>query len=173
MTATSRSWSAPVSFASAGDALEAHRAEIYAWARRIVGGHEDALDVVQDVCLRCVDQWARERPNHVRGWLRRVTVNRAIDLARSRVRGAPRIATAEATPTLAASDGEERRRALLDALQGISDAQRQVLLAKVLDDSTFAQIAAELDVAVPTVKTHYLRAVRALRDRLHSGADAP
>ena len=44
--------------------------------------------------------------------------------------------------------------------------QRSVLTAKVHDDLTFAQIAAEHGLAVPTVKTHYLRALRTLRARL-------
>jgi len=52
------------------------------------------------------------------------------------------------------------------ALAVLTDAQRSVLIAKVYDGQTFAQIAADLGVAVPTVKTHYLRAVRAVRDRL-------
>lgn len=173
MTATSRSWSAPASFASAGDALEAHRDEIYAWARRIVANHEDALDVVQDVCLRSIDQWAQGPPGHVRGWLRRVTVNRAIDLARSRASGKVRRATPSPAP--AVTDDPERRRELIEAVQGLSEQQRHVLLAKVLDGLAFAQIAAEMDVAIPTVKTHYLRAVRALRERLAPalGADPP
>ena len=41
-----------------------------------------------------------------------------------------------------------------------------MLIAKVYDGLTFAQIAAELKLAVPTVKTHYLRALSAVRDRL-------
>jgi DNA-directed RNA polymerase specialized sigma24 family protein len=36
----------------------------------------------------------------------------------------------------------------------------------VYDEMTFAEIAAELSVAISTVKTHYLRAVQAVRDRL-------
>ena len=52
------------------------------------------------------------------------------------------------------------------ALRKLTEIQRAVLVAKVYDTMTFAQIAAELDLAVSTVKTHYLRAVRALRNQL-------
>ncbi|GAF95160.1 unnamed protein product, partial [marine sediment metagenome] len=48
----------------------------------------------------------------------------------------------------------------------LSDVQRSVIVAKVYDDMTFAQVAEELGLAVSTVKTHYLRAVGTVRDRL-------
>jgi DNA-directed RNA polymerase specialized sigma24 family protein len=41
-----------------------------------------------------------------------------------------------------------------------------VLIARTYEGLTFAEIAVELGIAVPTVKTHYLRAVSAVRDRL-------
>ena len=52
------------------------------------------------------------------------------------------------------------------ALERLTEAQRAVMVAKVYDGLTFPQIAAEMDLAVPTVKTHYLRALSAIRDRL-------
>ena len=56
---------------------------------------------------------------------------------------------------------------MAEALAELTDAQRGVLVAKIYDDLTFARIAEDLGVAVPTVKTHYLRAVRAVRQRLY------
>jgi RNA polymerase sigma factor (sigma-70 family) len=58
------------------------------------------------------------------------------------------------------------REDIASALDRLSDIQRSVLVAKVYDEMTFAAIAAEMNVAVSTVKTHYLRAVQAVRDRL-------
>ena len=54
------------------------------------------------------------------------------------------------------------------ALDRLTDVQRSVLVAKVYDEMTFAEIAMELSIAVSTVKTHYLRAVQAVRDRLRT-----
>ena len=48
----------------------------------------------------------------------------------------------------------------------LTDLQQAVLVAKVYDEMTFAAVASELDLAISTVKTHYLRAVRAVGDRL-------
>ena len=58
------------------------------------------------------------------------------------------------------------RQLIAAAMDKLSEVQRGVLVAKVYDEMTFAEIAAELDLALSTVKTHYLRAVRAVRDRL-------
>ena len=61
--------------------------------------------------------------------------------------------------------------ALSEALGTLSDGQRAVLTAKVQDGRTFSEIADEMRIAVPTAKTHYLRALRTMRDRLRKHDD--
>jgi len=154
---------------TAADSFEAHRGAVYGWAYRLLGHHHDALDVVQDVFLRWARQCDDAPPDRPRGWLRRVTLNLAIDRRRqaatsrdARSRRAGMAVCDEALPT--ADDG--LRDDVQAALAGLTDAQRGVLVAKVFDEMTFAEIAEEFGVAVSTAKTHYLRAVWAVRDRL-------
>lgn len=153
-----------------GSGFEEYTADVYAWAYRLLGRHHDALDVVQDVFLRWDAQCARQKPGRPRGWLRRVTLNRAIDFKRqSRPAGdaVDEPSVRAVTPEPAAErNPAELRRDITAALDRLTEVQRGVLVAKVYDDMTFAEIAAELELAVSTVKTHYLRAVRAMRDRL-------
>ncbi len=155
--------------------FETYTSDVYGWAYRLLGRHHDALDVVQDVFLRWDAQCAKHAPDQPRPWLRRVTLNRAIDLRRQR-RPAVRIddvphpvAADDASASLL--DREHLRDQIAAALDSLSEGQRLVLVAKVYDEMTFATIADEMDLAVSTVKTHYLRAVRALRDRLHKGLE--
>lgn len=151
--------------------FEQYTADVYGWAYRLLGRHHDALDVVQDVFLRWDAQCARKSPTQPRGWLRRVTLNRAIDVRRRR-RARPECGeevgelVAPQAATATHLDQDLLRNDVAIALDQLSDSQRSVLVAKVYDEMTFAQIATELDLAVPTVKTHYLRAVRIVRDRL-------
>ncbi|RME37667.1 MAG: sigma-70 family RNA polymerase sigma factor [Planctomycetota bacterium] len=152
--------------------FEPYTGDVYGWAYRVLGRHHDALDVVQEVFLRWNAQCEQSVPDRPRGWLRRVTLNRAIDLRRRMMfeasvpaRGQVRERTAQPEPG-ATLDREMLRAEVAAALASLSDMQRSVLVAKVYDGMTFAQIAAELDAAVPTVKTHYLRALRAMRARL-------
>jgi RNA polymerase sigma-70 factor (ECF subfamily) len=151
--------------------FERYRHDVYAWAYRLLGRHHDALDVAQDVFLRWVRQVRKAAPNHPRSWLRRVTINLAIDLRRA-TRPVPAAVEVDAQPGAKVEAGtierDELRAAVAAAMTGLSEMQRSVLTAKVHDDLTFAQIAAEHGLAVPTVKTHYLRALRAVRDRLRS-----
>ncbi len=151
--------------------FEAHARDIYAWAYRVLGHHHDALDVVQDVFLRWSRQCTRQPPEQPRGWLRRATLNRAMDVLRTRQTrrgeaGDGQQPVADAASPDAAADLGALRAEIQAVLSELTDVQRAVLIAKVYDEMTFAEIAGELGVAVPTAKTHYLRAVRAVRDRL-------
>ncbi|MCP4251631.1 MAG: RNA polymerase sigma factor [bacterium] len=147
--------------------FDQHRPQVYGWAYRLLQNHHDALDVTQEVFLR----WWRSRgsdtaPTNPVGWLRQVTVNLAIDALRSAQRR--RIAS---LPEASADDPTDPARAetsarVTEALGGLTDHQRCVVVAKAYDGCTFAQIASQLGTSVPTVKTHYLRGLRALRDRL-------
>ena len=150
-------------------AFETYRNEVYGWAYRLLGRHHDALDVAQDVFLKWVDQCRDSPPRNPRAWLRQVTIRRAIDVQRSvasrRVREKSARSSVVHLETAAASR-DELREVIREAVGALSEMQRSVLVAKVFDGLTFARIAAELEIAVPTVKTHYLRAIVALRDRL-------
>ncbi len=152
-----------------GAAYERYRGDVYGWAYRLLGRHHDALDVAQDVFLRWLRQTRREVPRHPRGWLRQVTINRALDLLRSRRAEPARTRSGPPPPAPNAPGGaetEELRADIAAALATLTDAQRCVLIAKVHDGMTFAAIAAEQHLAVSTAKTHYLRALSAVRHRL-------
>lgn len=150
------------------DTFEQHAHDIYAWAFRLLGRHHDALDVVQDVFIRWDAQCRAEPPAQPRGWLRRVTLNRAIDSFRRRDREPTATADANAFVLHRADEAEQRalRADIAAAMAALTEAQRSVLIAKVYDGLTFAAIAAEAGLSASTVKTHYLRAIRAVRDRL-------
>ena len=154
--------------------FETHRARVYRWAYALGGRHEDALDVVQEVFLR---MWRRP-PRLVSesatvAWLRRVTSRAVIDRWRSeaaRVTAQPYVDESRA-PGYEPPETRELTERLRTAIEGLSEQQRLVLMAKTYDRMTFRQIADELDVAVPTAKTHYLRALSAVRARLRIDAE--
>ena len=157
---------------SASNAYELYASQVYGWAYRFLGRHHDALDVVQDVFVKWTRQCMRQTPDRPRGWLRRVTVNRAIDVARLR-REMPTEVIPESdrnvdAQTLHRADREVLREDVSTGMQRLPEMQRAVLVAKVYDELTFAQIADEFDIAVSTAKTHFLRALTAMRERLRA-----
>lgn len=147
--------------------------DIYGWAYRVLGRHHDALDVVQDVFVKWDRQCQKEPPRQPRGWLRRATLNRSIDVVRQR-RGqhggdaiTERAESVEPErPRLVGMDQDELRADVAAALDQLTEMQRAVLVAKVYDELTFAQIGAELDLALSTAKTHYVRALARVGERL-------
>ncbi len=158
---------------SPADVFSRFSREVYAWAYRLLGHHHDALDVSQDVFIRWVRQCHDRTPECARAWLRRVTVNRSIDMRRARHDRLAATDNLDRRPAreierLGRADAESLRGDLATGLAGLSDLQRSVLVAKVYDEMTFSEIAAELDISVSTAKTHFLRAVRAIRGRLES-----
>lgn len=149
--------------------FETYARQVYAWAYRLLGRHHDALDVVQEVFIRWDRQCNASTPDKPMGWLRRVTVNRAIDLRRRREANPTQSeATIAQTPVprIASDDLGLLRSDIAKALAELTHMQRGVLIAKVYDDRTFAEIADEMNLSIPTVKTHYLRAIRTMRDKL-------
>lgn len=157
---------------TASRAFELYTNDIYGLAFRFLGHHHDALDVVQDVFLRWNAQCSRTPPRQPRGWLRRVTINRVIDIRRQRKpehepRNGIEISTENDAPG-SRLDRESLRGDLADALDQLTEMQRSVLVAKVYEEMTFSQIAQELGIGVSTAKTHYLRAIKATRDLLRT-----
>jgi RNA polymerase sigma-70 factor (ECF subfamily) len=153
------------------ESFEAHRSAVYGWALRILGSRADAQDVTQDVGLRWLQRGSDGQLDNARAWLRRVTVNRALDVVRQR-RTMSQLAakvghqSAERVVDGTALEQAELRAAVNAALAQLSDAQRDVLCAKVFDGMTFAQVAQQMRIAIPTAKTHYLRAVAAMAQHL-------
>jgi len=165
----------PSSPVDAGSAFEQFTNDVYGWAYRLLGRHHDALDVVQDVFLKWNSQCSKEAPQQPRSWLRRVTLNRSIDLMRER-RGqsepeAALAASAAALPRLLGVEQDELRSDVSAALEALTDVQRSVLIAKVYDGLTFAEIAAELNIALSTAKTHYVRAIKHVGNKLQTRWD--
>ena len=148
--------------------FHAHRARVYRWAYALCARHEDARDVVQEVFLRML-----KRPPQLRNvpaaiaWLRQVTARVVIDHWRAEsTRSTARHRYVAPTGSEETAETRELTGRLRAAIEGLSEQQRLVLMAKTYDHLTFGRIAEELGIAVPTAKTHYLRALTAVRERL-------
>ncbi len=151
---------------------ESLRAQVYAWAFRLLGNHHDAMDVTQDIMV----VWLgvdRSRIECERAWLRRTTTNRCIDLMRKRrpsaAGEAPHQCENAADPP--ALDRTELAQAVAKSLEMLTEQQRCAVIAKVYDRETFAKIAESMGISLSTAKTHYLRGLQALRSKLASFRD--
>ena len=99
--------------------------------------------------------------------MRRTTVNHCIDLIRKRrpMSIGDAAASLPERDNRTTTDGALRDRIAV-GLSRLTDSQRVVVVAKVYDGQKFTGIAESLGVSVSTVKTHYVRGLRALRSSL-------
>ncbi len=160
---------------SADELFARHRGLVYRWAHAHGLSHEQSLDVVQESFARfiaappgCASEGAQL------AWLRRVASNLAADQHRSRGREAG--ARVQLPPHPAPGedpDLESHRRGLLHAMCSLPERQRMVIIARLVDELSFPAIADELGLSVPTVKTHFVRALRSLRNAMAPAQETP
>ena len=146
--------------------FESAKPQIYRWAYRLLRNHQDALDATQSVLMKALQGLPLDRARQD-AWMRRVTINHCFDILR-RHRELPgnwSAASRDRGPAAECEDAERRDR-ICDALQQLTAIQRLVLLAKTYDDESFEAIASSMGISASSVKTHYTRAVRKMRDLL-------
>ncbi len=149
------------------------------------GNEDDALDLVQEAMLKLVDRYS-DRPeaewgplfhcilqSRIRDWYRRTRVrNRLREWFRGNQDDEDEEDPLERIPDLdAASPDEELRRkracrALDVALRTLPLRQQQAFLLRAWEELDVAQTAAAMGCSEGSVKTHFFRAVQALRKKL-------
>jgi RNA polymerase sigma-70 factor, ECF subfamily len=146
---------------------------------------DDALDAVQDAMLQLARAYADRPPEEWKPLFYRILENRVRDMQRRRtVRGrvmawlpfrkdeddeeSDPIAQAPSPDPapIARLEMDEAMTALDQALQLLPARQRQAFLLRNLEGLDVAQTAAAMGCSEGSVKTHYFRAVQALRARL-------
>lgn len=150
----------------------------------------DPSDVVQEtliVAARNLPQYAREQPLPFYPWLRRLALQRLVDLQRkhlcaerrSVVREAIRPALNESTVhelaryLLARGPGPhseivaaEREASLREALASLEEMHREVLLLHYVEDLSLAETAQVLQITADAARMRHFRALKQLRTRL-------
>lgn len=162
------------------DLIRRHERRIYRMAYRMVGSHEDALDLVQEVALKLMRALPRFKgDSRFSTWLYRLTANTCIDFYRKRGRHqAMSLDEMPAVPLFepeAVSDPEvhvedsQRELVVNAALQLLPEKQRQLI--ELRDRSGFSnlEVAEMLGLDVGTLKARLHRARGALRRVLTSG----
>jgi len=151
-------------------------------ARVALGNEDDALDVLQDAMLRLVQRYASRPEDEMRALFYRILRNRITDLHRRRRVGAfitsllPR-RDDDGDPLQELPDpggmdparlvaGERRGEALLAALERLPARQREAFMLRCWEGLSTAETASAMRCSEGSVKTHYFRALHALREEL-------
>lgn len=143
---------------------------LYGISLRMLRKAEEAEDVVQEVFVRLVEGVDELSADTAGGWLRRVAINRCLDILRRRRRWRE-----DELPELAGRDLADARSASLDlprAVGRLPDRTRAVFLLHEVEGYKHHEIAETLGVSVGTSKTQLFRARRMLRGWLEPEREA-
>jgi RNA polymerase sigma-70 factor (ECF subfamily) len=167
--------------AAGGDAVafrrlyEAHRERVARLAYRVLGGHRDLEDVVQEVFVQVYKSLPDFRGQSKFGtWLHRVTIN-VVLMQRRAARSRPIFAEASADDHVASHDSpapdedaecRERVRAFGRLLDRLADKKRVVFVLHELEGVAPGEIAQIVGAPVLTVRTRLFYARRELEAML-------
>lgn len=148
--------------------------------------HEaDALDAVQDAMMQLAHRYSARPPEEWKPLFYRILENRIRDMQRRRMvrqrvmswmpwradeeeeAPDPIAQAADAAPGPAAQlESEQTMQALEEALAQLPGRQREAFLLRNIEGLDVAETAAAMKCSQGSVKTHYFRAVQALRSKL-------
>jgi RNA polymerase sigma-70 factor (ECF subfamily) len=146
---------------------------ILATRNRRLGNALDS-DLLQDLAQEClIAIWTHldrfQGQSSLEAWVYRFCLHKHLTAVRDRGRRL-KIEAIE-TPLLGDQPGAESRpeideEHLLSALGSLADLRARIVQLKHFEERTFDEIAAQLGLSPNTVKTHYYRALKALREDL-------
>ena len=152
--------------------IETHQKMVFSIALRVTGDYGAAEEVAQDVFLELYRGSERlESEDHIRFWLRRVSVHRATDALRRKSRQ-PESAAEEwleeqhahsATAPASAGVSPEVETRLEDLLHTLPEAMRVVIVLRYQEDMLPDEIATLLRQPVATVKSNLQRGLQLMR----------
>lgn len=153
-----------------GRLLEKEIPRLRRYARALTGDGSRADDLVQDTLVRAIAKQHRwQCGTNLRAWLFTIMHNQNINVVRASVRQGVAVAVDEASPYLVARSDPTGALSLRDfdrALARIPAEQRQVILLIGLEDITYEEAAAILDVPIGTIRSRLSRGRESLRKLL-------
>lgn len=147
-------------------------------AERMLGNRQDAEDVMQDVCLKIWREAPRWEPRaKFSTWLYRVVMNRCIDFQRGHrktVTGDVLLDIPDDRPSLDQAIAHQQKAATVrDALQKLSDRQRQAIILTYYEDMGNQDAADSIGVSLGALQQLLYRARQNLKHSMEAAHVQP
>lgn len=153
-------------------ALEQFEQPLIRYATRLTGSAEAARDVVQETFLKLCTADRGKVDSHLAAWLYTVCRNQALDTCRKERRMTPLSDTVARTrpgtqpPPSAIAESEERRSRVMEALDGLTPNQQEVIRLKFQDALSYREISEITGLSVSNVGFLIHVGIRQLRKQL-------
>jgi RNA polymerase sigma-70 factor (ECF subfamily) len=158
--------------------VEEYQDKVFTFARYSLHSQEEAEDVTQEVLVKLWRHAESIDPDKLTAWVMRVARNAVIDSTRRRkFRGTviaenvdfdvaeSLVASGDSGPEVAARS-REIRDALQRALSGVEEPYRSIVVMREIQQLSYSEIVASLDMPLNTVKVYLHRGRRMLREAL-------
>jgi RNA polymerase sigma factor (sigma-70 family) len=158
-------------------AIEQHKNRVFSYSYYFLRNREDAEDVTQDVFVRLWQHWSNIDQKKMKAWIMQVTHHRCIDFTRKRKRIQENKQKSESDPittisqySVFAKDPDsqlelsETQEFLLQALDGLPDRTKSMMLMHYFQDLKFETIATMMNVNINTVKVTIHRGRKMLKE---------
>lgn len=148
-----------------------YQQKVYWIAKRMVGSHEEADDIVQDVFVKVFKNLKNFRcDSSFYTWIYRITTNQAINMLRKK-KLVEFVRFDTAFPALSAAGDEnlnplkkletkENYSLLQEAISALSPKQKKVFLLRYYDELPYEEISKMLKTSVGGLKANYFHALK-------------
>ncbi len=155
--------------------MEKYQERLYWLIRQMVGNHEDANDLLQEVFIKVYRHAGSfEGRSGLYTWLYRIATNEALGFLRKQKRRRS-YSMDDADNGLANRleadtwfDGEGARRALAEAIERLPDKQRQVFQLRYFDEMSYKDMSELLGTSVGALKASFHHAVKKVEAHLRA-----
>ena len=153
------------------DAYRRHYAQVYDFLRRRTRDPDAAEELAQTVFADAAAGLERFRPGTtpVLAWLYTVARRRLVDRARRAARGVETLAQLDASRARLVDEpdyGPNVASALREAIAALPEAQRRVVVMKLLEGRSFAEIGGKVGASEAACKMRFARGLETVRDEL-------
>lgn len=161
-----------------GQLVRKYQRAAYSVAYSVTGRHEDAEDAAQESFLVALERLEECRsPERFAGWLMTIVRNRSRNLVRREslreMDPVPIGASARGPMPDRVTETRELRSRLSEALDGLPEVQREIVLLHDLEGWKHREIAERLSLPSGTVRSHLHFARKALRKALGPSEATP
>ena len=136
------------------DIIVSEYESLYRMAYTYVHNESDAMDIVQESACKAITKCHTVKPQYVKTWLYRITINTAIDLIRKNKKEVIGI------------EDSYRDFDTLDALNVLSPREKQVVILRFFEDLKLSEIAEILNENLNSVKSLLYRSLKKLKVEL-------
>lgn len=145
-----------------------YQEKVYRVARRMMGDHDEADDVVQEVFIKLYQAVKEFRgESSVYTWLYRITTNAALNALRKKkvreyisIDDAAQQIESDVTPPDQAAEEKERKSAIEKAVASLPRKQRAVFVMRYYEEKSYDEIALILKTSVGGLKANYFHAIK-------------